>query len=480
MNLSSLKALSVREPARPQNRWLFGALLACALSGLVSVFHISYGALNNLNDIGGWPPRALFILMAGVVHFLLLMMTTALHRDSYARLALRQLIVTAGFYIAELAINQKTYVFMEQLLPLIRQMDEGGLSAIALMNTTLSSPALTLLYAVTRGPIYDMYMVKLLCMGCYCALCLLAMYAGERLKLGWRTEVLLTFCLILPQGFISAACSAQLDIVCLLLLGASLACLFARRPHPLAGAILYGLAIAMSGFALYALPIYVLLISDGHLRMRHLAVCAGVVLLCCLPAVLAGQGMDAALLSLVRANFSLPTYASGSPSLMSLFPRVAIEEMPEYFILKQLPALDPVTNFSPYYTQAGYAMIMHGLTLAALAMYALLAVYLARNVSMPVLNRALALSLGACLICPGATASAWLLCCMLCVLAILARPQLRVAACTVLFATAGASVYAVSAEILLPMIVALTLCLLALFAVLGLFDGWEKGLTEDA
>ena len=88
--------------------------------------------------------------------------------------------------------------------------------------------------------------------------------------------------------------------------------------------------------------------------------------------------------------------------------------------------------------------------------------------------RALALSLAACLLCPGATAGAWLLPCVLGLLAIVTEPQLRPAACAVLFATAGAAAYPVTGEILLPMVAAMGLCLLALFDLLGMFDGLRE------
>jgi len=462
-----ISALLTREPRRAAGRWLFGGALAAVLAGLVAAFNVSAGALSNLNDIGNWENRLLFIAMSAAAQALLLLLVTALHRGSYARLALRQTIVTAGYYIQLLAINQKTYAFTQELLPLIRRMDEGGLSAIAGMETNLSSPMLTLLYAVTRGPVYDMYPVKLLCVFCLCALCVLAMRWGDRRGMGLRAEVLLALCLILPQGFMSAACAAQPDIVCLALLAASLACLTAEQPRAWAGALCYGLACAMSGFALYALPVYIWMISRKRLTAAQLAVAAGVAVLCCVPAAISGQGLFGALASLLRANLGVPAYAAGSPNMMCLFPRAAMEEMPEYFVLKQLPNIDPVTNFSPYYTQAGFEMIMRGMTLSGLALYAMAAIHLGRAREMSGMARALALSLAACVVCPGATAGAWLLCCVIALAAILTEPGLRLPACAVLFATAGAAAYPVTGEILLPMVAALALCALALFDLLG-------------
>lgn len=90
-----------------------------------------------------------------------------------------------------------------------------------------------MLYAVTRGPIYDLYMLKLLCIVCFLALAVLAAYAADRHELGWRAEVLLTLCVILPQGFLAAGCAAQIEVLSALLLGISLT-LLDEKKHPLA------------------------------------------------------------------------------------------------------------------------------------------------------------------------------------------------------------------------------------------------------
>ena len=467
--------LIARKPKNALRQWLLGGALAVLLCALLLGVNYAFGALSNLNDIGTWQNRLVFLVLSAGAQGLLLLLVTAVHRGSYARLALRQGIVTAGFYIQLLAINQKSYAFVEVLLPVIRAMDAGGLAAIGALSTNLSSPALTLLYAVTRGPVYDMYMVKLLCIAALCALAVLAMVWADRRGIGLRAEVLLTLCLILPQGFMSASCAAQLDVVCVALLAASLTCLTAGRPRAVAGALLYGLACAMSGFALYALPAFALMMKKKAVRPAHLVLAVLVAVACCLPAALAGQGMGGALASLLHANLGLPEYAAGSPNLMSIFPRYAMEEIPEYFILKRLPNIDPETNFSPYYTQQGFEAIMRGLALACLALYGMAVAFLSGRKGMSDSARALALSLVACLICPGATAGVWLLPCVLGLLAIVTEPRLRLPACMALFATAGAAAYPVTGEILLPLVVASSLCLLAVLCLLGMFDGLREG-----
>ena len=153
--------------------------------------------------------------------------------------------------------------------------------------------------------------------------------------------------------------------------------------------------------------------------------------------------------------------------------RAAMEEMPEYFMLRQLPEIDAVTNFSPYYTQESFSLIMVGLSLAGLALYAMAFAYVLKR-QMSVTAQAFAIALAAMLVSPGATAGAWLLVAVIALYAILTEPGLRVPACVVLFAAMCAAAYPVAGEAMLPMEIAMLLCLLALFDLLGMFDANKK------
>ena len=147
-----------------RHRLIFGALLALAFAGALALYNVSSGPLRNLNDIGGWSNRAAFIGCAAIVHALVLVLCTALSRCCFARIALRQLILTAGYYILLLGINHKTYAFTEVMLPLIRTMQEGGMAAALDMNTGYSVSALLMLRGMASTPVYPMYMLKLAAM----------------------------------------------------------------------------------------------------------------------------------------------------------------------------------------------------------------------------------------------------------------------------------------------------------------------------
>lgn len=355
-----------------------GLLLAAVLAALTAVLNVSRGPLSNLNDIGGWKNRMAFIALAAAAHAAVLAMQALLNRKGFGRLALRQVLTTLGFLLLTLPINQKTLLFTEQVLPLVRKMDAMGLAAANESALNLSAPALTLLYAVTRGPIYDMYSIKLLCVVCNLGLAILAAHAADRRNWGVRAEVLLTLCLILPQGFLAVGCAGQMDIVSVFLLCAALT-LLDGEGHPLAAMLVYGAAAAMSGAALYALPLVGLMGKKSGVKLRHAGAAAGVAAALCLPALLGGMTAGNVFASLFKAVFALPEYAAGVPNFESVIPRAAMEEMPQYGLLRQIPALDPQTNASPFYTQTHFEIMTRGMTIAALAMFVGLCAALKRD-----------------------------------------------------------------------------------------------------
>ena len=454
-----------------------GVIFALPLTALTALYNLTAGPLSNLNDIGGWNNRLLFVAFSAAVHFALLTAAALLCPKNAARLALRQVTVTVAFVILLMGINQKTYLYTQTVQPLIRAAERGGLAALSGAQTNLSAPALTLLCAVTGGPIYDMYLAKLLAIACDVLLALCAARAADELGLGLRAEAALALCLILPQGFMNAACCAAIDHAAALLVAVSLALcagVGVSRPRPLAGMLCWGFAFALSGLALCALPVYALAMLRGKVKGAHLAAGAVLALACCLPAIIAGMPAGEAFGSLLRANIGQAGFASGAPGLHNLFPRAAIEEMAGWPLLARLPAIDPVTNAAPYYSQEHLEIALRALTLLGLALLMGAWALALRNGRMSPLRRALALTLASLFICPGISGGAWLAADMLCVLALLAEPGLRLPACLSLFATAGASVYPMTGETMLPMIVAMGLVLCSLLLLLDVIPQGEE------
>lgn len=473
-------ALGVLSRFTQKHRLLLSAVLAVLLSGLLALYNVSSGPLRNLNDIGGWDNRALFIAMSAAVHLSMLLLCAWLSHVSLARTALRQIIVTAGMVILLLAINQKTYAYVNVMQPVIRAMDEGGLAAGVAAASGMSAPMLLLMYAITRGPVYDMYLLKLFAIGCDLLLGLLAMRAAERNRLGLRAEALLALCMILPQGFMNAACSALPEIAAVTLLAVSLTlALGCDRPKTLASGLCYGAACALSGAALYALPVYLWLVRRGGMKRRELLAGACAALLLCVPAMACGMPALRALGSLFAANLGLPAYAAGTPGMVSLIPRAAVEEMPQYApLLRHLTALDMETYAQQFYTQAHFEIIMRGVALAGLALYLSVCALAWRAKDKTPLHRAMLLVLGALIVCPNVTSAAWLLLDVLCLYAILAEPGLRLPACLMLFATMTSSSYPMTEEVMLPMVYAFILCLAALCMLLGVIPTGKEETHE--
>lgn len=465
--LAALNRLDERLSRR--SRFL-GMVFALLFAGALAVLSINIGPLKNLNDIGGWSNRFVFIVLTAGAHAAVLAACTAAHKGRFSRLLLRETILTLGLVILLQGINQKTHFYTQEIQPLVRAMDAGGLRAAAGYDTHLSAPMILILYLLTRGPVYDMYTVKLATIFCWLLLAVLLLAFAQKKRLGWREDVLLTLCMILPQAFMNAGCTAQTDVFCLLPLAASLWLAMDSKGcaiPQMCSAVLYGLAAAMSGLAWYALPVYGYLAWKGRLEAKHLAVSAAVLLALCLPMAAAGMTIQEAAGSLFRANLSLPLYASGAPSAMSWLPRAAVEEMEEYFMLSRVPNIDPVTNAQPYYTQAHFEQVALGVTIALQAAFGALAVWIVRR-NMDGASRTFALVLLALMCCPAATSGAWLAADILCLYWIVAKPRLRLPAGFVLFATAGTSAYPMLGETQLPMVYGFVLCLLALCMLLDI------------
>lgn len=464
-----------------RHRVVLGVVLAALLSILLALHNVSAGPLRNLNDIGGWSNRALFIAMCAAVQAAVLVLCTLLCTRGFAWLALRQLLLTAGLYILLLAINQKSYMYVQVLQPLIRAMDAGGLAAGAAMEPNLSAPMLLLVYLMTRGPVYDLYLLKLFAIACYLVLALLAVYLADRKGLGLRADVLLALLMILPQGFMNAAFTALPELAAVMLLGISLTLGFAaQRPKPLAAALTYGAACALSGAALYALPAYIWLARRGRMKGGQLLAGVGLTLALCLPAMLCGMPVLRALGSLLLANLHPAAYASGAPGLMNLVPRALVEEMPQYApVLRHFEVLDTVTNAQPYYTQAHFEQMSAGFIWVGPALYMGVCAWVWRAANRTPLHRVMTLVLGALLACPNVTSAAWLALDVLCLYAILAAPELRLPACMVLFATACSSCYPMIEEVMLPMVYAFVLCLLALCMLMGVIPMEKKAMGRE-
>ena len=468
-----------------RHRVLCGIAVALLLSSLTFVYNLTTGPLVNLNDIGSWSNRLLFTALSAIVHISLLLLVIPFKITS-GKMVIRQLALTFAFLIFLLAINQKTFAYTTQVQPMIRQMDSGGLSVIGTFDTNLSVPMLTLYYMFTRGPIYDMYLAKLFAIACYEFLCLcVAGVIGEQHD-GWAAEAVLCLSLILPQGFLSAACAAQMDVFAFLL--AVLSWKAIMQGNRKVGYAVFGVAAALCGAFWFCLP--VLEFGNGYTkairhdqdgptailtaeklpdRLRQICIAPAVAILCCLPAVIFGCPAGTALGSLLRCVSALPVAGAGVPSLVSYLPRALVEEMPQYAFLRPIAELDTVTWVAENYMGHHFEILMHGLSFANLAVYMGLMVYAVLKNEHGV-HRWITGLLIALMCMTSLDMSAWMLICILCIAGIVIEPRVRIPAALLLFATAGGSAYPVAGEVMLSPALQNTLCLIALGMLLGIFD----------
>ncbi|MFR6027374.1 MAG: hypothetical protein ACLUMK_12835 [Christensenellales bacterium] len=65
-------------------------------SMLLALYNVGGGPLGNLNDIGGWRNRALYIALTAAVQLFVLLAAALLYHERFWRLAVRQLLLTVG------------------------------------------------------------------------------------------------------------------------------------------------------------------------------------------------------------------------------------------------------------------------------------------------------------------------------------------------------------------------------------------------
>ncbi len=451
---------------------LMGLAAAVLLTALLVLVNTSMGPMANLNDIQSWSNRLLLIGYTAVVHFsLLLFLCLGKHR-AWEHLLARQLLVTFSLYILLHAMNQKTFAYNTQIQPIVRAMDTGGLRAIPQFYSSLSVPALSLYYLLTRGPIYDMYLAKLFCIGSFELLCMtflcIAEEKDEAGRYNWRPEAVFALCLILPQGFLSSACAAQIEVAGVML--GMLGYLLLEQGKRNSAVLLYGAGASICTGLWLLLPLCLLRREKWKLTWKDMLKAVLAAMLLVLPGCVAGAGISG-FTSLLAVFTRIPQPAAGVPNLVSFFPRASILEMPEYAFLRPLPELDLVTRAAETYTQTHFEILMRGLALANVAVYlgGIRLTFSRKGNSWKC--TCLCTMLTAFLCGSSLTVGAWLAVCCLCILCMVYEPGMRLPCGMILFATAGGAAYPVTSEIMIKPVYISVLCLAALGMLLDLWPG---------
>lgn len=454
---------------------LIGWLGAVLMTVAALASNLMGGPLYNLNDIHTWQNRMIFTGMATFMHFSLMAILVLDSHKDIGHLLVRELIVTVSLMILFLAMNQKTFAYNSQIQPIVRAMDTRALSAIPDFRSGHSVPALTLYYLLTRGPIYDMYLAKLFCMGCYELLCISAAHIARELpelaqRNRWLPECAMALALILPQGFLSAACAAQIEVAGILL--AVLAFILLERGKK-TGLVLFGVGASICTGLWLLVPIAILYAEKWELKVSDILMPLAAALICCVPGAITGSGWEA-FFSLFACLKEIPIAGSGVPALVSFFPRAVLEEIPEYANLRALPELDLMTFAAENYKASHYEILMHGLSFACLAVYMGMTAYVIREKRKDKVTCILSLILIAFVCAPCLTMGAWQLVTVLCMFILVYIPELRIPGGVVLFVTAGGCGYPVTGEIMIKPVYIALLSLMAIGMLLGFWPGKGK------
>ena len=169
----------------------------------------------------------------------------------------------------------------------------------------------------------QLYAVKLVDMVCQCLCGAAVVRLGRRRgasPLGMLGGMLA--CVLAPTMLMNAGCWAQCDALFAMLTLWGLALLL--EGHPLAGCVLWGLALGTKLQSAFLFPLLIVMFMDRLVSLRHLLALAGAALLSQSAIVLDGQGIMAVLgrygrqLAQARAQIGLADHAPGVFSLMKV------------------------------------------------------------------------------------------------------------------------------------------------------------------
>ena len=246
----------------------------------------------------------------------------------------------------------------------------------------------------------------------------------------------------------------------------------------MAGYVLFGMGAAICTSCWLLIPILILRKEHLRLGIHEAALMVLSAMLCCVPGAIFGSGAKA-FFSLFSCMTSLPVAGSGVPGLVSFFPRAVMEEIPEYAYLRAVPALDMVSLSADNYKEIHYAILMHGISFANLAIYIGLSAYeLKQRGSM--ICKILTLLLIAFICASSVTMGAWQIVSVLCVFAMVFEPVLRIPCGIILFATAGGCAYPVAGEIMIKPVYICILCIIAIGMLMELWPGKGKQIKHES
>ena len=230
------------------------------------------------------------------------------------------------------------------------------------------------LLMIAKGPLPDLYMIKVFSLVFDYALALTVMqlaglFGGEKAKLP-----ALYVLLLLPTVLLDGACWGQCDSVYAFLIMLSLYLL--KTEHPVGAASALSLAFAFKLQTIFFFPVVLLALFTGEYRLRHALAFAAAYLVTLIPALMAGRPfMDA--LS-VYANQSMGQYyhrlTYNAPSLYTFFPMLHIASTQEFTWMRYIGEINR-DGTNEYLTEALFPTLQNAALLASVLLVGILVVY---------------------------------------------------------------------------------------------------------
>lgn len=245
------------------------------------------------------------------------------------------LILAAGciFLAARLALfDYQTDDYKDFLRPWVSfYRANGGFAALDEPVGNYNIPYLVFLALFSYIPIHELYLIKLLSVAFDLVLAvslaaLVSCFTESRLKMA----LCLVLALALPTVLLNGALWGQCDSIYGAL--AVLSLYLVLRGHPIWSMAAAGLSFAFKLQAIFLLPVFLLCLFAGKLKIRHLPVFPAVYIAAVSPAMLAGRPVwETLALYLTQADTVGSALNYNSPSIYSLFYSYQNEELAARF-----------------------------------------------------------------------------------------------------------------------------------------------------
>jgi len=230
------------------------------------------------------------------------------------------------------------------------------------------------LLLITKIPLHDLYLIKLISVAFDYALALVMMRAAGRF--GGEKARLPVFLLMMvyPTVLIDGACWGQCDSVYVFFIVLSLYLLATDRPAR--SAVALAVAFAFKLQTIFFFPVVLLGLIHKKYKLRHAAVFFAAYVATMIPALIAGKPFVEALM--VYANQSMGQYYDrltyGAPTLYMFFPMMDFSTGQTFKWMRYIPGIDG-EGVNPYLNPDLYPDLQHAALYACVVLVLLAVVY---------------------------------------------------------------------------------------------------------